>query len=124
MSTKVRSAMRQAFLHRSRRAGACGRILARHIGAAKPPKTIEVGLQYLRKLLNSGRGFSEQPLASKFKRSLCRRMEGPLAPGKRDLLGMDAVAASMVPGARIELATPAFSGRRSTNELPRQLMQP
>ena len=27
----------------------------------------------------------------------------------------------MVPGARIELATPAFSGRRSTNELPRQL---
>src|SRR5216683_17927 len=24
-----------------------------------------------------------------------------------------------VPGARIELATPAFSGRRSTNELPR-----
>jgi hypothetical protein len=26
-----------------------------------------------------------------------------------------------VPGARIELATPAFSGRRSTNELPRQL---
>ena len=30
-----------------------------------------------------------------------------------------AVAAWMVPGARIELATPAFSGRRSTNELPR-----
>jgi hypothetical protein len=27
----------------------------------------------------------------------------------------------VVPGARIELATPAFSGRRSTNELPRQL---
>ena len=26
----------------------------------------------------------------------------------------------MVPGARIELATPAFSGRRSTNELPRR----
>jgi|SRR5271167_4860381 hypothetical protein len=25
----------------------------------------------------------------------------------------------VVPGARIELATPAFSGRRSTNELPR-----
>jgi hypothetical protein len=29
------------------------------------------------------------------------------------------VAAWMVPGARIELATPAFSGRRSTSELPR-----
>ena len=27
---------------------------------------------------------------------------------------------TVVPGARIELATPAFSGRRSTNELPRQ----
>ena len=26
----------------------------------------------------------------------------------------------VVPGARIELATPAFSGRRSTTELPRQ----
>jgi hypothetical protein len=25
----------------------------------------------------------------------------------------------LVPGARIELATPAFSGRRSTGELPR-----
>jgi hypothetical protein len=27
----------------------------------------------------------------------------------------------MVPGARIELATPAFSGRRSTTELPRHV---
>ena len=27
----------------------------------------------------------------------------------------------LVPGARIELATPAFSGRRSTNELPRHI---
>ena len=30
------------------------------------------------------------------------------------------VIENVVPGARIELATPAFSGRRSTNELPRQ----
>ena len=29
------------------------------------------------------------------------------------------IYAWMVPGARIELATPAFSGRRSTSELPR-----
>ena len=29
----------------------------------------------------------------------------------------------MVPGARIELATPAFSGRRSTNELPRHVFE-
>jgi site-specific DNA recombinase len=39
-----------------------------------------------------------------------------VASGTWDLLG---VAAWMVPGARIELATPAFSGRRSTSELPR-----
>jgi hypothetical protein len=28
----------------------------------------------------------------------------------------------LVPGARIELATPAFSGRRSTSELPRHAL--
>jgi site-specific DNA recombinase len=39
-----------------------------------------------------------------------------VALGSWDLLG---TAAWMVPGARIELATPAFSGRRSTSELPR-----
>jgi site-specific DNA recombinase len=32
---------------------------------------------------------------------------------------LSGVAVRMVPGARIELATPAFSGRRSTSELPR-----
>ena len=42
-----------------------------------------------------------------------------VASGSWNLLG--GVAVTMVPGARIELATPAFSGRRSTNELPRQL---
>ena len=31
------------------------------------------------------------------------------------------MAVTMVPGARIELATPAFSGRRSTGELPRHV---
>src|SRR5262245_31076910 len=40
------------------------------------------------------------------------------ASGNWDLLG--SVATRLVPGARIELATTAFSGRRSTNELPRQ----
>jgi site-specific DNA recombinase len=40
-----------------------------------------------------------------------------VASGTWDLLG--GVAVRMVPGARIELATPAFSGRRSTSELPR-----
>jgi site-specific DNA recombinase len=42
-----------------------------------------------------------------------------IASGSWNLLG--GVAVTMVPGARIELATPAFSGRRSTNELPRQI---
>ena len=42
------------------------------------------------------------------------------ATGTWDWLGVLGRAATMVvPGARIELATPAFSGRRSTTELPR-----
>jgi hypothetical protein len=45
-----------------------------------------------------------------------------IASGSWDLLGAGAVAGSMVPGARIELATPAFSGRRSTTELPRHFV--
>jgi site-specific DNA recombinase len=40
-----------------------------------------------------------------------------VASGNWDWLG--SVANYVVPGARIELATPAFSGRRSTSELPR-----
>src|SRR6266436_9569609 len=44
------------------------------------------------------------------------RATSPLEPGI-----CSALAARMVPGARIELATPAFSGRRSTNELPRHI---
>jgi hypothetical protein len=39
-----------------------------------------------------------------------------VASGTWNVLGVNPW---MVPGARIELATPAFSGRRSTNELPR-----
>jgi site-specific DNA recombinase len=43
-----------------------------------------------------------------------------VATGTWDWLGVLGGAATMVvPGARIELATPAFSGRRSTSELPR-----
>lgn len=40
-----------------------------------------------------------------------------IASGTWDLLG--SVAVTMVPGGRVELPTPAFSGRRSTGELPR-----
>ena len=39
--------------------------------------------------------------------------------GNCNFLGNDL---GMVPGARIELATPAFSGRRSTTELPRHVI--
>jgi hypothetical protein len=46
-----------------------------------------------------------------------------IASGVWDWLGGGGVAVRMVPGARIELATPAFSGRRSTTELPRQQIQ-
>jgi hypothetical protein len=43
-----------------------------------------------------------------------------IASGVWAWLGIPGCAATMVvPGARIELATPAFSGRRSTSELPR-----
>ncbi len=43
-----------------------------------------------------------------------------IATGIWDWLGvLGGAAAMVVPGARIELATPAFSGRRSTSELPR-----
>ena len=43
-----------------------------------------------------------------------------IATGTWDWLGvLGGAAAMVVPGARIELATPAFSGRRSTSELPR-----
>ena len=43
-----------------------------------------------------------------------------VATGTWNWLGVPGPEATMVvPGARIELATPAFSGRRSTTELPR-----
>ena len=43
-----------------------------------------------------------------------------LAHGKVDFSVKRVWRIPVVPGARIELATPAFSGRRSTTELPRQ----
>jgi hypothetical protein len=43
------------------------------------------------------------------------------ANGNIDFFGKRFLHAWVVPGARIELATPAFSGRRSTTELPRHL---
>jgi hypothetical protein len=52
--------------------------------------------------------------------SLQPRLRTYVATGTWDWLGvLGRAAVMMVPGARIELATPAFSGRRSTSELPR-----
>src|SRR5690242_340279 len=61
----------------------------------------------------------------RFKRTLPR--QGMRQPPEREVLnernldtcGQYRKSGRMVPGARIELATPAFSGRRSTSELPR-----
>src|SRR6266436_5243215 len=81
---------------------------------------VEVRLRDLRKLLNAEPKVARAAI-SKHVQKITLAPEGRayIASGEWDLLGMDAVAVSMVPGARIELATPAFSGRRSTSELPR-----
>ena len=56
--------------------------------------------------------------AGKHKNNMERDGEIYVAAGNWNFLGNDL---GMVPGARIELATPAFSGRRSTTELPRHM---
>ena len=54
-------------------------------------------------------------------RSTVPRSRSPRRGRRSELqeIGTYSADVRMVPGARIELATPAFSGRRSTNELPR-----
>jgi hypothetical protein len=83
-------------------------------------KFVEARLRDLRKLLN-GEPRIARAAIGKHVQKITLTPEGRtyIAAGSWDLLGAGAVAVSMVPGARIELATPAFSGRRSTNELPR-----
>jgi hypothetical protein len=85
-------------------------------------KFVEVRLRDLRKLLN-GEPRIARAAIGKHVQKITLKPEGRtyIPAGSWDLLGAGAVAVSMVPGARIELATPAFSGRRSTNELPRHL---
>jgi site-specific DNA recombinase len=85
-------------------------------------KFVEVRLRDLRKLLN-GEPRIARAAIGKHVQKITLTPEGRtyIASGSWDLLGAGAVAVSMVPGARIELATPAFSGRRSTNELPRHI---
>jgi hypothetical protein len=81
-------------------------------------KFVESRLANLRLLLNAEAGIVRTEIAKHVQKIILTPTGGTyIASGSWDLLG---TAAWMVPGARIELATPAFSGRRSTTELPRQ----
>ena len=98
-------------------------------------RLVEARPKTLRSMLNGEARLAARKLRSTFKRSRSRQREELTSSGMWDLLGSVRIAcnshkseenkgddlsvARMVPGARIELATPAFSGRRSTNELPR-----
>ena len=81
---------------------------------------VEAGLKNLQSMW-TGEGRLARAAIAKHVEKIILTPEGRayVASGSWNLLG--GVAVTMVPGARIELATPAFSGRRSTNELPRQL---
>src|SRR5207302_8990842 len=81
---------------------------------------VEVRQRDLRKLLDSEPRIARAAIGEHVpKITLTPEGRAFIASGSWDLLGDGGVAVTMVPGARIELATPAFSGRRSTNELPR-----
>jgi hypothetical protein len=76
----------------------------------------------LRKLLNSEPRIARAAIGKHVQKiTLTSEGRAFIASGSWDLLGEGSVAVPMVPGARIELATPAFSGRRSTTELPRHV---
>jgi site-specific DNA recombinase len=81
---------------------------------------VEVRQRDLRKLLNSEPRIARAAIGKHVQKiTLTPEGRAFIASGSWDLLGEGSVAVTMVPGARIELATPAFSGRRSTSELPR-----
>jgi site-specific DNA recombinase len=84
---------------------------------------VEVRLKDLQKLLNAEPRIVRAAIG-KHVQKITMTPDGRtyIASGSWDLLGAGAGAVSMVPGARIELATPAFSGRRSTTELPRHVI--
>ena len=97
--------------------------------ASLDPRTVRLRLRDTRKFVEARLGDLQSLLTgepriaraeiAKHVQKITLAPEGRMyiASGTWDLLG--GVAVTMVPGARIELATPAFSGRRSTNELPR-----
>jgi hypothetical protein len=83
-------------------------------------KFVERRLTDLRRLLNSDARGARAAISKHVQKiTLTPAGRSYIVSGERDLLGENSGAAMMVPGARIELATPAFSGRRSTGELPR-----
>ncbi len=85
-------------------------------------KFVELRLKDLRRMLNAEPRIARAAI-SKHVQKITLTPDGRafIASGAWDLLGAGGVAVTMVPGARIELATPAFSGRRSTGELPRHM---
>jgi hypothetical protein len=85
-------------------------------------RSVESPLQDLSALWNGEARIAREEIAKHVRKiTLKRVVRTYVATGIWDWLGVMGPAAVMVvPGARIELATPAFSGRRSTTELPRQ----
>ena len=83
-------------------------------------KFVELRLKDLGMLLNAEPRLARAAIANHVQKiEMTPDGKTYVASGTWDLLGGGSGAVSMVPGARIELATPAFSGRRSTTELPR-----
>jgi hypothetical protein len=83
-------------------------------------KFVESRLADLRGLLSAEPAIVRSEIAKHVQKIILTPTGRTYVPsGSWDLLG---TAAWMVPGARIELATPAFSGRRSTTELPRHFL--
>jgi hypothetical protein len=79
---------------------------------------VETRLEHLQSMLTGEPRIARAEIAKHVQKiSLTPEGRMYIASGAWNLLG--SVTVTMVPGARIELATPAFSGRRSTNELPR-----
>ena len=79
---------------------------------------VETRLEHLQSMLRGEPRIARAEIAKHVKKiTLTPEGRMYIASGAWNLLG--SVAVTMVQGARIELATPAFSGRRSTNELPR-----
>lgn len=100
----------------------------REFAAASQPETFQLRMREMRKFVETrlrdlqalfgAEAVTIRAEIAKHVQKITLTPEGRtyVVSGTWDLLG---AKPWMVPGARIELATPAFSGRRSTSELPR-----